>query len=61
MFKTVDLPIRVVALFMEHLLPNHINKKTICMHYDRCSIQEIKNYFKKNLEVTKKLDKRLKV
>ena len=60
-FKTVDRPIRGAALYMEHLMPNHINEKTICMHYDRCAIQEIKNYLTKNSGVMRKLDKKLKV
>ena len=31
-FKTVDRPIRGAALYLEHLMPNHVNEKTICMH-----------------------------
>ena len=42
-------------------MPNHVNEKTICMHYDRCAIQEIKNYLTKNSGVTRKLDNKLKV
>ena len=60
-FKTVDRPIRGSALYLDHLMPNHVNEKTICMHYDRAAIKEIKNYLTKNSGVGAPLKKKAKV
>ena len=59
-FSRVDRPILGSALYLEHIMPNNVNESTICKHYDRCAIQEIKNYLTKNSGVGREVKKSAK-
>ena len=60
-FKRVDRPIRGSALYLEHIMPTHVNENTICKAYDCCAILEIKNYLTKNSGVGVVVKERLKM
>ena len=60
-FKRVDRPIRGSALYLEHIMPTHVNENTICKAYDRCAIIELKNYLTKSSGVAVNVKKRMKV
>ena len=60
-FNRVDRPILGSALYLEHIMPNNVNESTICKHYDRCAVQEIKNYLTKNSGVGREVKKSAKI
>ena len=60
-FKQVDRPIRGSAMYLEHIMPGHVNESTTCKNYDRCAHLEIKNWLTKNAGVGRANFKRLKI
>ena len=60
-FKQVQRPILGASLYLDHLMPGHINEGTLCKHHDQGAFIELKNYYSKNSGVGKEKKRKLDV